>query len=211
MDGELFSIETDDDDQDDNDNDDNEEDKTGCLDLWENGYIDPLTSPAAEPFTGQDSQEAQLSRKLTDYNGFIKAWYELHELAVFERDLELEKDESIWDFLERMLVEADSGTDCAVARWAGCAESEDGFHHTGKRCGKTLTAPDVTDCQEKHKDGDATECDNHSGSDQATVQVSGRGDNSDKNKDAECENASEYDDDGSVYSHGVEAIKAAQV
>lgn len=210
-DSELFSIDTYDNnyDEDDNDNDDDDDFKTECLDLWENGYIDPVTSPATEPFMGQDSQKVQLSRKITDYDDFNKAWYGLHELAVFERDLEFEKDESILNFLERMLEEVDSGTDNAVASWAEYPGSEDGIHHAGKRCGKTLIAQDVTDCQEKYEDGDATECDNHSGSDQATVQGSGFGDNSGESKDARCENASGYDDDEPVYSHGVGAIKAA--
>lgn len=180
-DAKLFSIDTGDDDDDDDDDDDKYE--IECLDLWENGYIDPLTSPAAEPCIGQDSQEEQLSRKLTDYDNFNKAWYGLHELAVFERDLELEKDESILTFLERMLEEGDSGTDYAVAHWAGCFKPEDGLHHVGKRCGQ-----DVTNYQEKREDGDAAQCDNHSGSDQATVQGSVSGDNSDENKVAECEN-----------------------
>ncbi|KAF9117536.1 hypothetical protein BGX30_005378 [Mortierella sp. GBA39] len=214
-DAELFGIDTDEDDEDhhdnDNDNDNDNENKVECLDLWENGYMDPLTTPAAEPFLGQDSQEMQLSRKLTNYDDFDKAWNELHELSVFERDVELEKDESIWEFIERMHEEVDSGTDYAVARWAWRPESDDGLH-AGKRCGKTHTAQDITDCHEKREDGDTTECDNnHSDSDQATVQGCGSGDDSDKNKDVESESASGYGDDDPVYSHGVEAIKAAQV
>ncbi|KAF9141526.1 hypothetical protein BG015_001262 [Linnemannia schmuckeri] len=132
------------------------EDDTKSLSLWEKGYIDPLTSPAAES-VDLGFQKVQLSRKLTDYNDFNKAWHELHEWAVFERDLEFEKDESIWDFMERMREEVDSGADYDMTCWAEYPNSEDELHHAGKKCGKTLTAQNVKDCQENHEDGNATD------------------------------------------------------
>ncbi|KAF8928526.1 hypothetical protein BGZ47_001567 [Haplosporangium gracile] len=182
------------------------EDDAKSLSLWEKGYIDPLTSPAAESVYS-DSQEAQLSRKLTDYDDFNKVWYELHEWADFERNLEFEKDESIWDFMERIREEVDSGADYDVAHWAEYPKSEDELHHASKKCGKSFTAQSVKDCQENHKDGDATDvtCNKTTMQHQETAQGSKFGNDSDKNKDVDGENASGYDDKHFFESDDVKA------
>lgn len=138
----------------DEDNDDGE-DNVKCLDLWEKGYRDPLFSPAAEPADEEQQDEEKLSKKLTDYGDFNKVWHKLHEMVAFEKALDyIDRDETFWQFMERMREYDENGTHHDVARWEGYPEPEDELHHAGKDGHWTLTNRDDTDSQQKHKDSD---------------------------------------------------------
>ncbi|KAG0275680.1 hypothetical protein BGZ96_003693 [Linnemannia gamsii] len=110
---------------------DDSENNVKCLDLWEKGYRDPPSSPAAEPADEEQQGEERLSKKLTDYEDLTRSGTN-----------------------SRMREDDEGGAEYDVARWEEYPKPEDVLHHAGKNGDSTLTTQDDTDCQEKHKDGD---------------------------------------------------------
>ncbi|KAG0260453.1 hypothetical protein BGZ95_004446 [Linnemannia exigua] len=100
----------------------------------------PLYDASTSTPTGPIDSGSVAPRKLSDYKGFLKAWAEIHEIAMFEEDLEYaDGTETIMQFLDRMEErdrkselsrefdqDINSGADFAEARYVSYPPVNDG-------------------------------------------------------------------------------------
>ncbi|KAG0379990.1 hypothetical protein BGX24_010685 [Mortierella sp. AD032] len=132
----------------------------------------PFSGVSASTPTGPIDSETVAPCKLSEYQGFQKAWAEIHELALFEEDLEYaDGTETIQQFLDRMEErerkpqeydqDINSGADFSEAHYVPYPQVN--VHLENKSGGDWSDTKDKTKTLENHENGDVTPKGDHCG------------------------------------------------